>query len=152
VIVFVFFNFRRKAICFAGDVGSVGIAFIIIFLIAQLITTSGDITYLFLFLVYGLDTITTIIFRLFRGENIFEAHRSHFYQFLANEKKIPHQYVALMYGIIQLLINVYCISHNFYALPIKLLLLFVCVLIFVLLRFSLEGKSLLLVQKNRDNE
>ena len=37
VLVFCFFNFRKKAKCFAGDVGSVSIAFILLFLIGRLI-------------------------------------------------------------------------------------------------------------------
>ena len=48
VLVFCFFNFRPKgkAKCFAGDVGSVGIAFIMLFAIGKLILATGDITWL----------------------------------------------------------------------------------------------------------
>ena len=45
VLVFNFFNFRKKAKCFAGDVGSVGIAFIILFALGKLILLTGDFTY-----------------------------------------------------------------------------------------------------------
>jgi UDP-N-acetylmuramyl pentapeptide phosphotransferase/UDP-N-acetylglucosamine-1-phosphate transferase len=86
LLVFNFFNFRKKAKCFAGDVGSVSIAFIIVFLIGQLLIQTQNFNYILLLLFYGLDAVTTIVFRVIRKENIFEAHRSHFYQFLSNEK------------------------------------------------------------------
>jgi UDP-GlcNAc:undecaprenyl-phosphate GlcNAc-1-phosphate transferase len=103
--VFLFFNFRKKAVCFAGDVGSVTLAFIILYFLALLIFKTRDAGFMLLLFVYGVDTATTIIFRLVRGENILEAHRSHYYQYLANDKNIPHLYVALMYVIIQVLVN-----------------------------------------------
>lgn len=104
-IVFGFFNFRYQAKCFAGDVGSVAMAFIIVFLIGSLIIqTQNPIFILFLF-VYATDTIWTIIRRLFKKENIFEAHRSHLYQYLANENQSDKLIVSALYGIIQFLIG-----------------------------------------------
>lgn len=144
VVVFNYFNFRPRALCFAGDVGSVSIAFIIIFLIGQLIFKSSDWIYILLLLIYGLDTSTTMIFRILRKENILEPHRSHFYQFLANEKKKSHLFVASSYSIAQMLINVFVVIF----LPHSVLALFFCLLvgvcIFVGLRFFTEGKTKLL--------
>ena len=62
VLVFSFFNFRPrgKAKCFAGDVGSVGIAFILLFAIGMLIVRTGDVTWLIFLLVYGVDGCLTI--------------------------------------------------------------------------------------------
>lgn len=105
VLVFLFFNFRRRARCFAGDVGSIVIAFVQIFLVLQLIYTSGNYGWCLLFLLYGIDSIVTIIYRIKRRENIFKAHRSHLYQYFSNEMAIPHLSVSLAYGIIQLLCN-----------------------------------------------
>lgn len=144
VSVFGYFNFRVKAKCFAGDVGSVGIAFILIFLLAELILLSGNPMFILLLLVYGLDTITTIVFRLIRGENIFEAHRSHYYQYLSNERKIPHIYVALSYAIIQIVINVVvilCLKESF---TMAIYFIIVSGLIFIGIRFWTEGKIKLL--------
>ena len=47
-IVFCLFNFRPKgkAKCFAGDVGSIGIAFIMLFLLGNVIIKTEDITWL----------------------------------------------------------------------------------------------------------
>lgn len=104
-LVFGFFNFRTKAKCFAGDVGSVAIAFIILFLLAKLIIHTGNIIYILFLLVYGLDTIWTIVRRILRKENIFEAHRSHLYQFFANENKTSQLLVSAIYGVLQLLVG-----------------------------------------------
>lgn len=144
LLVFNFFNFRKKAKCFAGDVGSVSIAFIIVFLIGQLIIKTSNFNYILLILFYGLDTVTTILFRLFRKENIFEAHRSHFYQFLSNEKKWSHLWVVMIYMIIQLLINLIIIFDATANSLTALLLLFCSVVLFLSIRFVVEGKSRLL--------
>lgn len=105
VLVFLFFNFRKKARCFAGDVGSVTLAFLQIFLLLQLIQATGNYYWVILFLVYGIDSSITILYRLARKENIFRAHRTHLYQYLSNELKWPHRVVALLYGVVQLLLN-----------------------------------------------
>ncbi len=146
VMVFMFFNLRVKAKSFAGDVGSVGIAFILIFLIGSLMIMSGNLNYLLLLLLYGLDSVTTIIFRLIRKENIFDAHRSHFYQFLANEKKIPHPVVAIGYGIVQLLFNWILIEANPNA-GLAVMAVILVGILFIILRFFLEGKERLLTAK-----
>jgi UDP-GlcNAc:undecaprenyl-phosphate GlcNAc-1-phosphate transferase len=143
VVVFNFFNFRKKAKCFAGDVGSVSIAFIVVFLLGQLIFKTQNPVYILFLLMYGLDTVTTIFFRVMRKENIFKAHRSHFYQFLANEKKWAQLAVVALYLIVQLLINLlilFIIQSNLVS---ALLLLAVCVVVFVALRFRIEGKEYL---------
>ena len=101
VLVFNIFNFRTKAKCFAGDVGAVAIAFIIIFCLGLLILKTGDLTYLILLAVYGVDTVLTIIHRLMLKENIFDAHRKHAYQILGNELKWKHVYVSLFYMVLQ---------------------------------------------------
>ena len=145
LLVFNFFNFKTKAKCFAGDVGSVSIAFIIVFFIGQLILTSQNLSYILLLLVYGTDTAFTVLFRKVRGENIFEAHRSHFYQYLSNQRKYPHIYVAGMYIMAQLLINVVILSVIESDVIYMLSVFFIFILIYLLLRIKLEGKQKLLV-------
>ena len=104
-LVFLFFNFRKKAKCFAGDVGSMSIAFWILALLGALVVKTKDFTY-FLFLgVYGIEVISTILQRIKLKENIFEAHRHHLYQLLVNQMKWSHLLVATLYGGVQLLIN-----------------------------------------------
>ena len=106
-LVFCFFNFRPKgkAKCFAGDVGSIGMAFILLFLIGKLVMQTGDVTYLIFLLVYGVDGCLTIIHRILLHENLGEAHRKHAYQLMANELKIGHVKVSLFYMALQLVIS-----------------------------------------------
>ena len=106
-IVFCVFNFRPKgkAKCFAGDVGSIGIAFIMLFLLGNVIIKTGDITWLIFLLVYGVDGCLTIIHRIMLHENLGEAHRKHAYQIMANELKIGHVKVTLLYMAMQLVVS-----------------------------------------------
>ena len=106
-VVFCLFNFRPKgkAKCFAGDVGSIGIAFILLFMIGQLIMKTGDVTYLVFLLVYGVDGCLTICHRIMLHENLGEAHRKHAYQLMANELKIGHVTVSLIYMALQLAVS-----------------------------------------------
>ena len=106
-VVFCLFNFRPKgkAKCFAGDVGSIGIAFILLFLIGQLIMKTGDVTYLIFLLVYGVDGCLTICHRILLHENLGEAHRKHAYQLMANELKIGHVTVSIIYVTLQLAVS-----------------------------------------------
>ena len=106
-VVFCLFNFRQKgkAKCFAGDVGSIGIAFILLFMIGQLIMRTGDVTYLVFLLVYGVDGCLTIIHRIMLHENLGEAHRKHAYQLMANELKIGHVTVSLFYMALQMAVS-----------------------------------------------
>ena len=115
VLVFCFFNFRKKAKCFAGDVGSVSIAFIILFLIGKLIIQTEDFSWIILLVVYGVDSVLTIIHRLLLHENIGLPHRKHMYQLMANELKIPHEVVSLVYMVVQGIVMVGYISCPNYS-------------------------------------
>jgi UDP-N-acetylmuramyl pentapeptide phosphotransferase/UDP-N-acetylglucosamine-1-phosphate transferase len=103
-VVFLYFNFRKKAKCFAGDVGSITIAFWIIMLILRLIFISGHWVYILFLAVYGIDSVLTIVHRLLLKQNILKAHRLHFYQILVNERKLPHLWVATGYALLQAII------------------------------------------------
>lgn len=107
VLVFCIFNFRPKgkAKCFAGDVGSIGIAFILLFAIGKLILATGDITWLIFLLVYGVDGCCTIIHRIMLHENLGEAHRKHAFQLMANELRMGHVTVTLIYMGLQLAVS-----------------------------------------------
>lgn len=124
VIVFNFFNFRKKAKCFAGDVGSVGIAFIILFALGKLILTTGNFAYIMFLAVYGVDSVLTIIHRILLHEDIGQAHRKHVYQLMANELHIPHVIVSSVYMAIQL-----CVSYGMIMIPVNSWIYAICVLI-----------------------
>ena len=107
VLVFCFFNFRPKgkAKCFAGDVGSIGMAFILLFILGSVIVKTQDVTYLLLLVVYGVDACLTIVHRIMLHENLGEAHRKHAYQLMANELKIGHVKVTALYMAVQLAVS-----------------------------------------------
>lgn len=116
VLVFSWFNFRPKgkAKCFAGDVGSIGIAFIMLFAIGRLIMKTGDVTWLIFLLVYGVDGCCTILHRIMLHESLGLAHRKHAYQLMANELGMSHVAVSLLYMAMQLVISLYfvCLCPN----------------------------------------
>jgi len=107
-LVFCVFNFRPKgkAKCFAGDVGSVGAAFIVVFVLGLLILMTGDFTYIVFLAVYGVDAVLTIVHRIMLHENLGEAHRKHAYQLMANELGMEHTVVSAFYTLLQLAINI----------------------------------------------
>ena len=141
VLVFCFFNFRKKAKCFAGDVGSVSIAFILLFLIGKLILTTGDFSWIILLSVYGVDSVLTIIHRLMLHENIGLPHRKHMYQLMANELKMPHVVVALIYMVAQAVIimgYISCQSYGYTFLLCMVLLLGIVYICFMKKFFALH--------------
>ena len=102
LLIFSLFNFRSKAKCFAGDVGSMSIAFILVFMLSLLIVKTHNPLYLLFLSIYGIESILTITYRIWLKENIFEPHRKHVYQLLANELRIPHPIISFIYSFIQL--------------------------------------------------
>lgn len=111
-VVFLFFNFRKKAKCFLGDIGSLGIAFWVIALVALLILKTGELKWILFLAVYGVETILTILERLKLKENIFDAHRRHLYQLLANDMKVSHLLVSTAFALLQLIINFVIIVNS----------------------------------------
>lgn len=143
LLVFGFSNLRKQAKAFAGDVGSISMALIISFSICTLIILTEDIKWILLLGVYGLDAVATIVCRIFRRENIFDAHRSHFYQFLANEKKLSHVIIAVCYASIQLIIN----ASLLFLPPVYVYLFFILLTsMYVIIRLKYEGKYRLFVK------
>jgi UDP-GlcNAc:undecaprenyl-phosphate GlcNAc-1-phosphate transferase len=106
LLAFSFFNVRKKAICFSGDVGSISIAYIVSLMIIQVMISTDSAVWILLFGVYGLDSVGTIVLRLIRREKVWLPHRTHFYQFLVNEKKYPHVLVSFIYAISQFILSI----------------------------------------------
>jgi len=105
LLVFFIFNLRKRALMFAGDIGSISLAYLMIYLLTKwYLVDHNPIIVLFL-LVYGIDVFFTILRRLIKGEKVTEPHRTHLYQYLVNQVKIDHVIIALVYAILQLLIN-----------------------------------------------
>lgn len=138
VLVFAFFNFRQRAKCFAGDVGSVSIAFILLFCLGSLILYTSNYIYILFLALYGIDAVWTILRRIYRRENIFEAHRSHLYQFLGNEAGgnkllISGFYTILQFGIGYLVIY-FSTKDSSSQLIFSLLLLAVMSILYLILK------------------
>ncbi|MFP3597583.1 MraY family glycosyltransferase [Chryseobacterium sp. SIMBA_029] len=139
-LVFLFFNFRKKAKCFAGDVGSMGIGFWVIGLITLLIMRTGEYKFILLLAIYGMEVVLTIIERIVLKENIFEAHRRHLYQLFANEKKVSHLVISSFYAIVQLFINIFLI-HSHFPIWVVVLIVFIPIgILYLGLKLSLKKK------------
>lgn len=141
LLVFCFFNFRKRARCFAGDVGSITIAFILLFALGKLILQTGDFAYIIFLAVYGADTVLTICHRIKLHENLGEAHRKHAYQLMANELKMPHVEVALIYMVLQMIISfgmIFCPINHYLYLVITVAVLLAAYLLFMKKNYRLH--------------
>ena len=105
LLVFLLFNFRTDAKMFAGDIGSISLAYLMIYFLVQWYLSAHGWTIVFFLLIYGADSLITLVHRLIRGENVALPHRTHLYQILANQVKIDHVIVALIYSMIQFGVN-----------------------------------------------
>ena len=136
-LVFAVFNVRKKAKTFAGDIGSISMAVFLGYFLLKLILVTNQIGYLLLISVYGIDAIITIIYRLRKKENIFKPHRTHLYQYLANELKKPHLVVSFSYALIQIVVNIlviYIISVGVMSVYLFFGMLILLVIVYLLLR------------------
>ncbi len=125
LLVFSYFNFRSKAVCFAGDVGSLTIAFINVFLLIKLMVETGSLIFLFFLTVYGIDTIFTIVQRLIKKQNIFEAHKLHLFQEVVSHTNTSHLMMTGIYMFIQAMINLIIVYILNYSVLIQWLIIFV---------------------------
>jgi len=149
-VIFAYFNARVKAKTFAGDVGSVTMAFLLGWFMISLILKTGHFEYILFFAIYGIDSVFTIFFRLLRHENIFVAHRTHLFQYLSNEIKLPQILVSSIFSISQLIINVitiFLLEHSRMFLSVFILILLVLSLIYLISRYltitSIQKRSLI---------
>ena len=142
-IVFAFFNVRKKAKTFAGDVGSVSMALFLGYFMIKIIFETQEPAYILFFSVYGIDAVITILYRIKNKENIFQPHRSHLYQYLANELKWPHVAVSVTYAVIQLVVNglvIWLINNGKMSAILMVLLLLVMTAVYFVIRKSVKAK------------
>lgn len=135
IIAFNIFNFRKKAKCFSGDIGSISIAFIIVFLLMKLIVLTNQYIYILFLTLYGIDTVFTLLIRIWKKENIFTAHKKHFFQILVHKCNFLHLEVSLLYMCVQLMINllvIILVTFEQYSLCFSVipLTIFCCVYIY----------------------
>ena len=143
LLAFSLFNVRKKALCFSGDIGSISIAYIVSLMIIQVMIATDSAVWILLFGVYGLDSVGTIVLRLIRGEKVWMPHRTHFYQYLVNERKWPHVRVSALYAVMQFVLSIILYTIGF--LP-ALILYGVYILVYIYIRLRWEGKDRLFGQ------
>lgn len=117
-LLFLFYNARKQAKCFSGDVGAIAVGFVMTYLLIKLMVNAHSFVYLALYAMIFIEAGLTILQRLFAGENIFQPHRIHLFQLLCNEGKRNHVLVSSFYGGIQLIIGMSLFLMNYYHMPI----------------------------------
>lgn len=105
ICVFLLFNLRKKALMFAGDIGSISMAYLIIYFLTQWYLVEPTWTLILFLAIYGGDSVMTILIRLKNRENVFKPHRSHLYQLFANQAKKDHVIISLIYALLQIVVN-----------------------------------------------
>ncbi len=145
IAVFGFFNFRKKAVCFAGDVGSLTIAFINVYLLLKFILETGHFILVFFLTLYGIDTIFTIIQRLANRENIFEAHNKHFFQVAVRKLGFSHIQMSGIYMMVQVAINTIIILMLTYSQIYQWLIMLVMLAVlsgtYIMMKFKLQNSA-----------
>lgn len=144
LMVFNYFNFRTKAQCFAGDVGSISMAVIVLFLLLKLMLQEQNLVYILFLSIYGVDSVLTIIHRLLLKENIFKAHRLHLFQVLVDTLKIPHLVMASIYMLIQSIICCGIIVSLNYPLNVQLMAGFSLIILLVFAYIVVKHKVMAL--------
>ncbi|ARV06352.1 hypothetical protein BTO04_06395 [Polaribacter sp. SA4-10] len=134
LIVFGFYNFRKKAIFFAGDIGSVALGVLVFFIGLYFAVVLKSPLIILAIIVYGADGGNTLLYRIFyTNESVFDAHRHHIYQKLVDIKKMSHLKVSLIYTIIQLLMNAILYKTYQLELQTQFLILITIISFFILL-------------------
>lgn len=107
ILVFGFYNFRKKALFFAGDIGSIVLGFLFIFLVSKSILMLNAPLILLSVGVYGADAGYTMLYRkFFTDEKWTDPHRHHMYQKFVDVKNMSHLKVAFFYATLQQILNV----------------------------------------------
>lgn len=138
LVVFGFVNIRKHAWAFAGDVGSLSLGLILAFFISDLILSTKRWEFIIFLSVYGVDSVMTIIYRLKHGENIFEAHRSHLYQYIVNKLDVAHVSVSIIYSILQFIIIL-----GFIICPVDIAWIYTIVILILLVVIYITAKYLI---------
>ena len=115
-LIFAFFNARRQAICFAGDVGAIVIGFVMVYMLVSLLMQTANVVYIFIFASIYLEAGMTVMQRLLAGQNIFKPHRIHLFQLLCNEHKHHHVKISAFYALNQLVFGAIIVTMNYYEL------------------------------------
>lgn len=147
ILVFGFYNFRKKALFFAGDIGSIALGVLVVFLSLFFAYKLSAPIMLMIVMVYGADTACTILYRkIYTSESIFDPHRHHMYQKLVDVYKVSHLKVSIIYAALQLLVNIVVLktyhfdvtTQIFVFLSFMFLFIFCYILLFKKIKKSLS--------------
>ena len=142
ILVFNIFNFRSHAMCFAGDVGSLSMGFILVYLVLRLALNGHSMSWMIFLVVYGVDGGLTILHRILLRENLMKPHKKHAYQIMANELKMPHLQVSLIYMGIQAVCCAWFIAFpNYYTFFAQIIILSAAYLLFMKKYYHLHVKN-----------
>lgn len=147
LIIFAFFNYRKRALVFAGDVGSITMGFIVATVLLYYILATAELTAVIFISVYGVDTFLTVLRRASEGENIFKSHRKHIYQLLNYVWKCPQLNIANGYALLQTAISIgYLYMDNPKDKTIYCAISFICLtaLYFILMMASENKRRLIM--------
>ncbi|MCL7754802.1 glycosyltransferase family 4 protein [Polaribacter sp. Z022] len=146
ILVFGFYNFRKKALFFAGDIGSISLGVLVVFLGLFLAYKLSAPIIIMIVMVYGADAGCTLLYRKFyTNESIFDPHRHHMYQKLVDVYKIPHLNVSIIYAVLQMLINIVVLKTYHFDLKTQILVFLAFMFFFIfcyILLFKKIKKSL----------
>lgn len=112
LVIFAFFNYRKRALVFAGDVGSISMGYIVATVLVYYILATQTLTAIVFVSVYGVDTFVTVVRRASEGENIFRPHRKHIYQLLNYVWRLSQRRIANGYALLQLAISIGYLQMN----------------------------------------
>lgn len=143
LLVFLIFNLRKKALMFAGDIGSISLAYLVIYFMAKWYLASGSWTIILFLLVYGADSFITFFQRILRGENVSQPHRSHLYQIFVNQLKQDHVIIALVFASLQFGINffLFIMPQSFPSEMVASAILITTALIYLGIKLPIQKKS-----------
>ena len=119
-LIFMFFNFRNSPACFCGDVGSIFLGFMVMYVLCSLIIKTENFVYILLFSVVIIEAGYTVLQRLLIGQNIFKPHRIHLFQLLCNQGEKSHLCVSSFYFGIQIFLGIFVSAINYFAMPLFL--------------------------------
>ena len=132
ILVFNLFNLRHHAKCFAGDVGSLSIGFILVYFILRMALRGQSMAWMVFLAVYAVDGGLTILHRILLKENLMKPHKKHVYQIMANALKMPHLVVSGIYMALQAICCIlFVIWPNYYTSFIEMAVLVTMYLVFM---------------------
>ena len=134
IFLLIFFNIKYRNRALGGEAGAGMLAVIVLFALWKLILLTNDVSYLILMVVCVIDSIVTVVYRIFRRENIFESEGRHIYQLLVSRGNIPPIIVSFLYASVQSLI----VAGYFILFPYRWLYMACVLVMFILLYMYLE--------------